>query len=290
MSVSQRALLVIVLAALCAAPAAAQVVGHPFELSGGAGYFHFDARARMTDGPAYMGALGWRFSSWMSLEAQATFGPTTSDLLPGETAQSFTYAGLDARWNLRHADERVVPYLLTGVGYGMNHCEALSPAQAEHGAGNVGLGALWSLRGSQRTFLRLEARDYFFRDRDADAFSNHFVATLGLTLLWGGRERDQDLDKVRDWLDKCPNTTLGATVDQDGCPLDGDGDQVFDGLDKCPDTPRGCTVDKTGCQTDAGNLRPPSRRTFSPFAASQITGCCGVPESCGPSAKLAEHS
>jgi outer membrane protein OmpA-like peptidoglycan-associated protein len=250
MSVTQRALLVIVLAALCAAPASAQIVGHPYELSGGAGYFHYDARARMTDGPAFLGGLGWRVSPWMSLEGQATFGPTKSDLLPGDQGQNFFYAGLDGRWNLRHADERVVPYLLTGVGYATSHGQSLSPEKLERGAGNVGLGALWSLRGSQRTFLRMEVRDYFFRERDAHEFSNHCVATLGLTRLWGGKERDQDLDKVRDWLDQCPNTPLGAKVDKNGCPLDGDGDGVFDGLDQCPETPRGCTVDKNGCQAD----------------------------------------
>jgi outer membrane protein OmpA-like peptidoglycan-associated protein len=251
MSVTQRALLVTVLAALCAAPASAQIVGHPLELSAGAGYFHYDARARMTDGPAFMGGLGWRVSPFLSLEGQATFGPTTSDLLPGDVKQNFFYAGLDGRWNLRHADERVVPYLITGVGYGTNHCETLPLEKLERGAGDVGLGALWSLLGSQRTFLRMEVRDYFFRDREATEFSNHCVATLGLTWLWGGRERDQDLDKVRDWLDRCPNTPIGARVDRNGCPLDGDGDAVFDGLDKCPDTPKGCTVDKDGCQADA---------------------------------------
>jgi outer membrane protein OmpA-like peptidoglycan-associated protein len=251
MSVTQRALLVIVLAALCAAPASAQIVGHPFELSGGAGYFHYDARARMTDAPAYMGALGWRVSPFLVVEGQATFGPTTTDVPPGELDQNFFYAGLDGRWNLRHADEHVVPYLLTGVGYATSHGKTLSPEKLERGSGNVGLGALWSLRGSQRTFVRMEVRDYFFRERNATEFSNHFAATLGLTWLWGGKQRDQDLDKVRDWLDKCPNTPIGAKVDALGCPLDGDGDAVFDGLDKCPDTPRGCTVDKSGCPTDA---------------------------------------
>ena len=34
-------------------------------------------------------------------------------------------------------------------------------------------------------------------------------------------------------------------------------------------------LSSTGCQADAGSLRPPSRRTLSPFAASQITGCFG---------------
>jgi outer membrane protein OmpA-like peptidoglycan-associated protein len=251
MSGFQRALLVIVFAALCAAPAAAQIVGHPFELSGGAGYFHYDARARMTDGPAYTGSLGWRSMSWLSFEGQATFGPTTSDSVSYDLKRNFTYAGLDARWNLRPADGRIVPFLLTGVGYGLSHTTGTPPEKLERGAGNLGLGVLWTLGASQRTYLRLQVRDYFFRERDALEFSNHFAATLGLTYLWRGKERDQDLDGVRDWLDQCANTPIGAQVDKTGCPLDGDGDGVFDGLDKCADTPRGCKPDKTGCPTDA---------------------------------------
>jgi len=251
MSGSQRALLVIVLAALCAVPAAAQIVGHPFEFSGGAGYFHFDARARMTDGPAYTGSLGWRAMSWLSFEGQATFGPTTSDSVSYDLPHNFTYAGLDARWNLRPAGGRIMPFLLTGVGYGLSHATGASPEKLERGAGNVGLGVMWTLGVSQRTHLRLQVRDHFFRERESQEFSNHVAATLGITYLWRGKERDQDLDGVRDWLDKCLGTPIGARVDKTGCPLDGDGDGVFDGLDKCPDTPGGCKADKTGCQTDA---------------------------------------
>ena len=251
MSGSKRALLVIVFTALCAAPAAAQIVGHPYEFTGGAGYFHYDARARMTDGPAYTGSLGWRAMSWLSFEAQATFGPTMSDSVSYDLAHNFTYAGLDARWNLRPADGRIVPFLLTGLGYGLSHTTGLPPEKLERGAGNVGLGVLWTLGASQRTYLRLQVRDHFFRERGSQEFSNHVAVTLGLAYRWRGKERDQDLDGVRDWLDKCQNTPIGAKVDKTGCPLDGDGDGVFDGLDKCPDTPKGCKADKTGCQTDA---------------------------------------
>jgi len=251
MSGFQRALLVIVLAALCAAPASAQIVGHPFELSGGAGYFHYDARALMQDGLAYTGSLGWRVMPWLSLEGQGTFGP--AKLAPPFTdlRQNFTYAGLDARWNLRPADGHIVPFLVTGGGYGLSHNAAATPEKLERGAGNVGLGVLWTLGASERTYLKLQVRDHFFRERGAEEFSNHFAATLGVTYVWRGKQRDQDRDGVRDWLDKCPNTPIGAKVDRTGCPLDGDGDGVFDGLDKCTDTPKGCKVDKTGCSVDA---------------------------------------
>jgi len=251
MSWSKRALLSIVLAGLCAAPAAAQIVGHPWEVSGGAGYFHYDARARMTDAPVFTGSLGRRIISWLTVEGQATFGPSKADSLSTDLKHNFFYAGLDGRWNLRPADSRVVPFIVTGVGYGQSHTSGTPPDKLQRGAGNVGLGVLWMLGGKERTYIRLQVSDYFFRERDSREFSNHTAATLGVTLLWRGKERDQDLDGVRDWLDKCPNTPIGAKVDRNGCPLDGDGDGVFDGLDKCMDTPKGCKVDKGGCQTDA---------------------------------------
>ena len=254
---SKRALLSLFLAVLGAAPAAAQIAGHPLEFTGGAGYFHFDARSRMKDGPAYKGSLGLRLMPTLSLEGQVTFGPTKSDSV-SDLGHNFMYAGLDARWNLRHADGHVVPFLLTGVGYGRSHTSVNGvdggprrDFKLGRGAGNVGAGVLWNLGLEQHTYLRLEVRDYFFRDRDAQEFSNHVNATVGLVYLWGGKQRDQDLDGVRDWLDKCPNTPIGAKVDKNGCPLDSDGDGVFDGLDQCPDTPKGCKVDAKGCSRDA---------------------------------------
>lgn len=251
MSGSPRALLVIVFAALCAAPAAAQIVGHPFEFSVGAGYFHYDARDWMKNGPAYTGSLGWRAAPWLSFEGQAILGPTKSDVGSPELKRNFTYTGLDARWNLRPAGGHVVPFLLTGVGYGRSDATGASPEKLERGAGNVGLGVLWTLGASQRTHLRLQVRDHFFRERESMEFSNHFAVTLGIAYLWRGKESDYDLDGVRDWRDQCRGTPIGARVDKTGCPMDADGDGAFDGLDKCVDTPKGCKVDKTGCPSDA---------------------------------------
>jgi OOP family OmpA-OmpF porin len=109
---------------------------------------------------------------------------------------------------------------------------------------------LCSLRGSQRTYLRLQVRDIFFREREALEFSNHFAVSAGLHYVYGGKPHDSDRDGVRDGLDRCPATPIGAKVDATGCPLDGDGDKVFDGLDRCEGTPSGCTVDQNGCPSD----------------------------------------
>jgi OOP family OmpA-OmpF porin len=120
----------------------------------------------------------------------------------------------------------------------------------ERGAGGLGLGFLVNVL-NPRTYVRLQVRDVFFRERGAIEFSHHFATTAGLQLVFSGKYRDQDLDGVRDWLDKCPDTPIGCKVDQGGCPHDADADSVCDGVDKCPDTPKGCKVDASGCPIDS---------------------------------------
>jgi outer membrane protein OmpA-like peptidoglycan-associated protein len=191
---------------------------------------------------------------WMSFEAQATLGSSKADSIPGQK-HNFSYAGLDARWNLRPADGHIVPFLLTGFGYGRSHTSVNDSTgrgdfKLARGSGNVGVGVLWNLGVEDRTYLRLEVRDFFFRDRESRAFSNDVTATVGVVYVWRGKPRDQDLDGVRDWLDKCPNTTLGCKVDAKGCPIDSDGDGVCDGMDQCANTLKGCTVDAKGCPSD----------------------------------------
>jgi outer membrane protein OmpA-like peptidoglycan-associated protein len=252
MAVPKRAFPLLALLALCAVPAHAQITGRPVEVSGGAGLFSPDARARLTDGLASYGALGWRLQPWITLEGHASFGPSRDDRFPEDqdVRRNFFFTGLDGRWNLRPADQRIVPFVLTGAGYGVSHQEGAGPEKLERGAASLGLGTLVNLF-HHRAYLRLQVRDVMFRERDATESSNHWMATAGLQVNLFGKVKDVDLDGVRDWLDTCPETPIGAKVDATGCPLDGDGDKVFDGLDKCPDTPRGCTVDKTGCPTDA---------------------------------------
>lgn len=246
---SRSRLGLVVLAILLAAPARAQIAGTPVEISGQAGLMSPDARAHVKTGPAFGGSLGVRFQSWFVLEGYALFAPSKADTSPGQNDNFATY-GLDLRWNFRPGENRVVPYVVTGFGLGKDHTGGHAPEQLERGAPSLGLGALFNLF-DQRTYLRLQARDVMFRERDAKEFSNHFAVTLGLHYIWRGKVRDSDLDRVRDWLDRCPGTPIGAKVDARGCPSDSDRDSVFDGLDQCPGTPAGCKVDRNGCPVDS---------------------------------------
>ena len=243
----KRSACLLVAALALAAPASAQITGRPLEISGSAGWFMPDGRARIQTGAATQGTIGWRVLPGLTIEGHGTFGTSHADTLPKQK-HNVSQMGVDFRWNLRDPESRTVPYVLTGVGYGLSHTSGHIPDKLERGSGALGLGLLQSI--SQRAYLRLEVRDVAIRERDALEFSNHLYATLGLQFIVGGKVHDSDLDGVRDWLDKCPNTPIGATVDATGCPKDSDGDGVLDGLDKCPNTPKGCTIDKNGCPSD----------------------------------------
>ncbi|MEO5618304.1 MAG: OmpA family protein [Candidatus Eisenbacteria bacterium] len=243
------ALLVFILAVTQAAPAAAQIGGHPFEIIGGAGSFTPDIRARMEMGPAYLGGLGWRASPSLSVELNGLWAPSRADTTPAQD-HNFFLGSVDLRWNLRPAFHRFVPYILAGAGLASSHTLGRAPDLLQRGAGTLGLGLLTNVH-DERWFLRLQVRDVLFRERGQQEFSNHIAATAGVQLLWRSQSMDADRDRVRDGLDRCPDTPIGATVDVHGCPADADGDGVLNGIDKCDTTPKGCTIDATGCEKDA---------------------------------------
>ncbi len=230
------------------APAHAQLAGHPIDFWVAGGVEGFDARDFIQDAPAFEGGAGYRWSQRLTVQASFLASPSKRDL-PGEPDHLFSWAGADLRWTFRDPAERVVPYLLTGFGFGRSIGDLTG--LNERGAPSLGLGVQVSLLGNQRTYLKLQARDVMLREAGAAEASHHVNATLGLSYSFGGKAKDRDLDGVRDWLDQCEQTPVGAKVDAKGCPLDSDGDKVFDGLDKCEGTPRGGEVDpKTGCIID----------------------------------------
>ena len=246
----KRALPAVVMLWALAAPAAAQVAGHPFEFSAGGGIFGYDTRARLKDSPVFGVSGGWRAAPFLTFEASGNFASTNSDTMP-EASAGFTVFSADMRWNLRPADSPVVPFVITGMGYGSSKVDRGVPEKLERGAPSLGLGALFNLRSNPRLYVRVQARDVMFRERDAYEFSNHMTAQVALHYVWKGKYKDSDVDGVRDWLDKCPETPVGATIDAAGCPKDSDGDGVLDGLDKCADTPKGAKVDRKGCPIDS---------------------------------------
>jgi outer membrane protein OmpA-like peptidoglycan-associated protein len=241
--------LVVLAAVLFASPALAQITGRPFEVSGQLGWSAPDARAHMKSGLAIGGSAGMRMLPWLVLEGQAYMAPSKADTFP-EQDHSFLSLGVDMRVNIRSADNRVVPYVLYGLAAGKSSTTGTPPDDLTRGTPSLGAGALINLR-NQRSYLRIQIRDSFFRQRDAKESDNDFVVTAGLHWIFGGKEKDTDLDGVREWLDACPGTPIGAKVNAQGCSLDADRDSVADGLDACVNTPLGCKVDAKGCPIDS---------------------------------------
>ncbi len=231
-------------------PASAQVTGRPFEVSAGAGLMAFDTRTYIKDAPTYGLSLGWRWSPWVSFDAALQYTMSESTVGTSGADHEFGYLGLDVRWHLRPAEDKVVPYLLTGVGYASSESDARSPVSSEGMAGSLGIGLLYNLLGNPRTYLRLQVRDMLLRDRTTDLV-NDFAVTAAFHYVIGGKYKDVDYDSVRDWLDNCPLTPIGATVTAEGCPTDADRDSVWDGVDQCDSTAFGCKVDDKGCPLDA---------------------------------------
>jgi OOP family OmpA-OmpF porin len=239
----------VVLLALVALPARAQIAGHPFEASAGAGINNFDSRDALADSPVFQGSAGWRFSDAVTYEASFLRAATHALVTGPELKHQWSLASADVLWMVRDPAEAVTPYLLAGLGLGRSWDERGKILRA--GSPSIGLGLRYNIKGNPHAYLRLQARDAFFHERDAANWSQHIALTASLSWVFRGRAKDQDLDGVRNWLDKCPNTPIGAKVDRNGCPIDSDHDGVFDGLDKCPGTTAGCRVDKNGCPTDA---------------------------------------
>ena len=253
MSRSLRLLSSLVLAAaIAASPAAAQVAGHPIEVSAGGGSVTFDARDQLERGLLGTAGLAYRWSTGLTFEA-AWLGSITkreAQYVHGALDHEFSWLGMDLRWSLRDPSEAVTPYLLTGFGFGRsNDREVVNIARK--GSPSVGAGIILAIPGQERLGLRLQVRDVMLREPGATSFSNHIGITAGLQMSFRGKSKDQDLDGVRNWLDKCPDTPIGAKVDATGCPVDSDKDGVFDGLDKCEGTPAGARVNKDGCPLDA---------------------------------------
>lgn len=250
MSGIKRLSLLVLLFALAAVPARAQVAGHPVEATVGGGWTLFDARDFVKDSPVGTASLAYRWSTGLTFEGAWLNSPAKRLDTAGGNDVSFSWTGLDLRWSLRDPSEKVTPYILTGMGYGRffdNDAMLIS----QKGSPSIGMGVIMSLMGKERTHLRLQVRDVMLQSPNASDFSNHIVATAAVQFTFRGKSKDQDLDGVRNWLDQCPNTPIGAKVDAKGCPIDSDGDGVYDGLDKCEGTPKGAKVDKNGCPTDA---------------------------------------
>ena len=219
MSGFKRLPFLVLLATLAVTSARAQIAGHPVEAAVGAGWQQFDVRDHIKNSPLGNVSLGYRWSTGLTFEG-AWLGTSTKRVFPfPDATHTFTWTGVDLRWSLRDPSERVTPYIITGLGFGRSRDKDLGLI-SRRGAPSAGAGVLMSVMGKERVMLRLQVRDIMLREANSDGYSNHIAATAALQWSWRGKSKDQDLDGVRNWLDKCANTALGAKVDAKGCPIE----------------------------------------------------------------------
>jgi OOP family OmpA-OmpF porin len=238
---------------LAAQVATAEPLGPHFTLTPFGGFTKYDANFTypalnpLTD-IAYMGArLGYQYNSWLGLEAAGGYSPTKEDVTSGGNVDYWHVSGnlMFSPWVGHYTN----PYLFVGGGY--SRLEAVQTTGPYTNQGNVEFGGGFNLWLNSAVGLRLEARDILWiPGADIYETTQNLVFGGGLTLAFGGRASDDDLDGVANKKDNCVMTPVGAKVDGKGCPLDSDGDKVFDGIDQCAGTLPGCMVDAKGCPLD----------------------------------------
>lgn len=241
------------LAALAAAPAAAQSAGS-VELSV-LGVWH--NKTVPIDGLRGFGG-GARLGVWLpggfELEGQADLTTLSNWAPPARRFTLLHYSG-SLLFNVRVGEGSL--YLRGGYGKlnPQRPCTIFGGPCSTFGAATGAAGFRVPVSGSLQ--LRGEG---MVRNRSVYDYTS-FGASLGLAVLSGGRTgpgalADDDRDGLPNRRDRCPGTPLGALVDRRGCPTDHDGDGVYDGIDRCPSTPAGTAVDAVGCPLE--RRRPPS--------------------------------
>ena len=211
------------------------------------GTFTYPSSNPLTD-IAYMGGrLGFQYNSWLGFEAAGGYSPTKENVTAGGDVDYWHVSGnlMFSPWVGQYTN----PYLF--VGGGGSRLEPKQSTSPKLNQGNLEFGGGFNLWLNSVVALRLEARDILWIPGTSSIEkTQNMVLGGGLTMAFGGRTHDTDLDGISDKKDNCLDTPHGARVDGKGCPLDSDGDKIFDGLDQCAGTPPGCVVDAKGCPLD----------------------------------------
>ena len=200
--------------------------------------------------PSFGGILGIRLSEPVALELRGHYAKGDSEKVWAEGPDvSLLHGEGNVTWFLTPGTG-IVPYVTLGAG--VMRADTGEESSSKF-AWNAGAGIKARLSGNLA--LRLDGRNVSYEvptPATGEGKMRYSVEVFGgLSFGFGGKPSDEDLDGVKNDVDRCPATPAGARVDAAGCPQDADGDGVFDGLDQCEGTPRGATVDAKGCPSDA---------------------------------------
>jgi OOP family OmpA-OmpF porin len=230
--------------------ASAQIEPGTFSLTPNVGFYGFDNKQDIDNGPIY--GIGFAYDYTKKIGVEAVFNYVNTDKEFNDDTVEAYLARVDGLFHFM-PDNELVPYIAAGLG---TISVKESSSTDTNGMYNAGAGIKYFL---SKTFaFRADAR--YIRDFEDDY--NNVAVTAGFSYFFGKAEpapapapapapMDSDGDGVYDDVDQCPGTPKGATVDNVGCPKDSDGDGVYDGIDQCPNTPKGATVDNVGCPKDS---------------------------------------
>jgi OmpA-OmpF porin, OOP family len=244
-------ILLLVSTLFLALPAIATADGPAFWIAPGGGLYWPPAEFGVEDPvPSFGGILGLRLGEPVALELRGHYAKADSDAVHAAGPDlTLLHGEGNITWFLTPRTA-LTPYVTLGAGVmrADNGDESTSKF-----AWNAGAGLRVHL--SDNVAIRLDGRNVSYEvpaPNTGEGEIRHSVEVFGgVSFGFGGTPSDEDLDGVRNDLDRCPGTPAGARVDVSGCPQDADGDGVWDGLDQCEATPSGATVDTKGCPADA---------------------------------------
>lgn len=193
-------------------------------LGASAGIWSADDAYKIDTKPFSALALGYRFDSGWALDG--SYLQSEADLNTAPGGAQFDQLRLDLLYQM-HWNERLLPYLLVGVG---RQSIEVHGREVDNDLAAAAVGADWRL--TARLSLRGELRSW--QDRGYDTINHSFA--LGLRWQLGSMVDDD----AHDGFDPLIN-------------LDSDGDAVRDRSDRCLDTPAGAEVDAYGCEMTAAD-------------------------------------
>lgn len=262
----------IMLVAGAAVDARAELKPGNITLSPLVGWYFYDSKDNLDNGPVLGVAVGYDLTKEWGAEASLLYVNSEAD--PSGASSESTLLRVDGVYNFSF-DQKITPYLAAGLGIIRNDPEGGSSNTDP--LLNYGGGVKYLL--ATNLALRADVRHLLVFDDSR----NNFIFSVGATYRFGGVTKevaDSDGDGVRDSLDACPNTPKAAPVDAAGCPIDSDGDGVYDYADRCPATEPGLKVDWKGCPPDTDGDGVIDQRDKCPNTARGVTvddtGCAPV--------------
>ncbi len=232
----------------------------------GIGYYSFDNDLEFEDDS--LPSIGIRYQIGDHWATEINYAETEVDGENNNSEYDWNYTRLDGFYNFAPIQDRIVPFLVAGIGESEREDVSDSNNQRDETLINAGAGVRFLLDQGFSIIADLRALNSI----DHEQTSGLFNLALSYAFSFGNNNssgdddfeisqqeqaaeqiaatQDNDNDGIPDSLDECDNTPAGIAVGANGCGLDGDLDGVADYKDECVQTPADVQVDTQGCPLD----------------------------------------